>query len=259
MVPLPTTRHAEPARLARQAQRRDRYEQVIALQQQGMETKEIAGHVGVSERTVRRWLVVKGVPETRRRKKRSRFDTYAPYVLKRWQEGCHDGVQIWQELRAQGYRDSLRMVYYFLAPLRKGFYTAEQTSKISSKKAVWLLIRDPMDFNETEQEHFRILCQTNDTINVAYHFTQGFLQMVRKLQGDSLDAWLERVKASHIPELQGFAQGIERDKAAVQAGLTLPYSNGVVEGHVNRLKLIKRMMYGRARFPLLRQRVLHCA
>src|SRR5260370_14393577 len=126
-----------------------------------METKEIAGNVGVSERTVRRWLAVQGVPATRRRKKRSRFDPYAPYVLKRWQQGCHDGGQIWQELRAQGYRDSLRMVYYFLAPLRKGFYTAEQTSKISSKKAVWLLISDPMDVNGPNQEHVMILFQTN--------------------------------------------------------------------------------------------------
>ena len=81
--------------------------------------------------------------------------------------------------------------------------------------------------------------------------------MVRKLQGDALDTWLELVSASRIPELQGFAQGIERDKAAVRAGLTLLYSNGVVEGHVNRLKLIKRMGYGRADLPLLRQRVLH--
>jgi transposase len=224
-----------------------------------MDTQEIAKHVGVSERTIRRWLAAEGFPETRRRKKRSRFDAYAPYVLKRWQEGCHDGKQIWQELCALGYRDSLRMVYYFLAPLRKGFYTAEQTSKISSKQAVWLLIRDRKDLNETEQEQLGILCQVNNTIKEAYQLTQDFLQMVRKRQEDTLDAWLERVQASHIPELVGFAQGVERDKAAVQAGLTLSYSNGVVEGQVNRLKLIKRTMYGRAGFPLLRQRVLHSA
>ena len=199
-----------------------------------------------------------GVPATRRRKKRSRFDASAPYVLKRGPEGCHDAKQIWQELRAQGYRDSLRMVYYFLAPLRKGFYIAEQTSKIS-RQAVWLLIRKPTDLNETEQEQLRILCQVNDTISAVYHFTQDLLQMVRKLQGDALDAWLERIKTSQIPELQGFAQGIGRDKGAVQAGLTLPYSNGVVEGHVNRLKLIKRMMYGRAAFPLRGLRVLQSA
>jgi len=143
--------------------------------------------------------------------------------------------------------------------LRRGFYTAEQTSNISTKRAVWLLIRDPSDLNEKEQEQLSILCQVDNAITTAYQLTQDFLHMVRKLQGDALDTWLELVSASRIPELQGFAQGIERDKAAVRAGLTLPYSNGVVEGHVNRLKLIKRMMYGRAAFPLLRQRVLKSA
>ncbi len=85
-----------------------------------------------------------------------------------------------------------------------------------------------------------------------------FRSMVRQRQGDCLDGWLSAVAKSHLAELQTFAFGIERDKAAVQAGLTLPYSNGLLEGHTNRLKLIKRSMYGRAKFDLLRQRVL-CA
>jgi transposase len=83
------------------------------------------------------------------------------------------------------------------------------------------------------------------------------MQMLRQRSGERLDAWLGQVKASHIPELQRFVRSIQRDKPAVLAGLTLPYSNGVVEGKVNKLKLIKRMMFGRAAFPLLRQRVLH--
>ena len=80
---------------------------------------------------------------------------------------------------------------------------------------------------------------------------------LRTRTGEQLDAWLEQVRASQIRELQGFVVSIERDKAAVVAGLTLPQNNGLVEGKVNKLKLIKRMMYGRAAFPLLRQRVLH--
>ncbi len=71
------------------------------------------------------------------------------------------------------------------------------------------------------------------------------------------NTWLEKVRASQIHELQGFVAGVERDKKAVKAGLTLPTSNGMVEGKVNKLKLVKRMGYGRAGFPLLRQRVLH--
>jgi transposase len=81
--------------------------------------------------------------------------------------------------------------------------------------------------------------------------------MLRTRTGEQLDDWLECVKASQIRELQGFVAGVGRDKAAVVAGLTLPQSNGLVEGHVNMLKLLKRMGYGRAGFALLRQRVLH--
>jgi transposase len=81
--------------------------------------------------------------------------------------------------------------------------------------------------------------------------------MMPQRQGERLDAWLSQVQESGLPELQRFAQGVEQDKAPVQAGLTLAINNGQVEGQVTKIKLIKRMMYGRATFPLLRQRVLH--
>jgi transposase len=83
------------------------------------------------------------------------------------------------------------------------------------------------------------------------------MQMIRERTGHQLDAWLCSAEASRLPEFKSFAKGIQQDKAAVLAGLTLPWSNGPVEGHVNRLKLIKRSMDGRAKLPLLRQRVLH--
>ena len=94
-------------------------------------------------------------------------------------------------------------------------------------------------------------------IDQAYLFVQQFVQMMRTRTGEKLDAWLAKSAASQIREFQSFVQGIERDKAAVVAGLTLSQNNGLVEGKVNKLKLIKRMGYGRAGFALLRQRVLH--
>src|SRR5207245_9548289 len=81
--------------------------------------------------------------------------------------------------------------------------------------------------------------------------------MVRQLQGSHLESWLRSVRACHIPELRRFANGVERDKAAVLVGLTLAHNNGQTEGQVTRIKLIKRMMYGRAGFALFRQRVVH--
>jgi transposase len=83
------------------------------------------------------------------------------------------------------------------------------------------------------------------------------LTMVHKREGHRLDAWLAKIAESDLPELQSFALGVEKDKAAVKAGLTWSINNGMVEGHVTKLKLIKRQMYGKAGFALLRQRVLH--
>jgi len=97
------------------------------------------------------------------------------------------------------------------------------------------------------------------TIETAYHLAQDFLSLLVSHQAELLDPWLAMVENCGIAAFERLGRGIEQDYAAVLAGLTLPYSNGVVEGHVNRLKLIKRMMYGRAHFPLLRQRVLRAA
>lgn len=86
---------------------------------------------------------------------------------------------------------------------------------------------------------------------------KDFLEMMRRREGERLDVWLSQVHESCLPELQSFAHGVEEDYEAVKAGLTLALNNGQVEGQVTKIKLIKRMMYGRAEFPLLRQRVLH--
>src|SRR6266567_6460334 len=93
---------------------------------------------------------------------------------------------------------------------------------------------------------------------VSYHLVEAFLQMVRQRTGEQqLEAWLKEVEASQLEAFASFATSIQQDKDAVLAGLTLPWSTGPLEGHVNRLKLIKRSMYGRAKFDLLKLRVLH--
>jgi transposase len=122
---------------------------------------------------------------------------------------------------------------------------------------VWLFVRDPADLQKQEQSALTAIRQASQTADTVYTLAQQFMRMIRQLEGEHLDEWLGLVRASQIPELQSFVRSIERDKAAVLAGLTLPHNNGVVEGKVNKLKLIKRMMFGRAGFPLLRQRVLH--
>jgi len=128
---------------------------------------------------------------------------------------------------------------------------------LSSKSAAFLFLRRLEELEADEQETLITLRQLDPEIEMAYDLVEQFAQMLRTRTGERLDAWLERARASQLRELQGFVTSVERDKAAVVAGLTLPQNNGLVEGHVNKLKLIKRMGYGRAAFPLLRQRVLY--
>lgn len=254
----------ERERLTRQAERQDRYEQVQALQAQGLGNKEIARRVGVTTRTLENWQK-KGFPQAGRRRKRpSCFDPYAPCVLSRWEQGCTNGLQLYQEIKEQGYTGTEKTVYRFLVPLRRNQQIIQKAvvpnvplQDFSAKNAVWWFVRDPGKLDEKQQADLAAICQASETAKVTYQLVQEFRQMLHTLEGAKLDEWLAKVRESQIRELQSFVFGVERDKAAVVAGLTLPYNNGLVEGKVNKLKLIKRMMYGRAEFPLLRQRVLH--
>lgn len=129
--------------------------------------------------------------------------------------------------------------------------------QFAAHQAVWLFVRDYSDLDETEQAELAAIRQASLTANTVYELTQDFMSLLRHREGERLDTWLEHVRNSQICELQRMVRSIERDKAAVFAGLTLPHSNGVVEGKVQKLKFLKRMGFGRAGFALLRQRVLH--
>ena len=128
---------------------------------------------------------------------------------------------------------------------------------LSASQATWLFFRKEEDLKAEEQENLRLLRQASPDLETAYQLVKEFLHMVRELSGERLEEWLGKVQASHLQALQSFVTGVQQDKDAVLAGLTLPWSNGPLEGHVNRLKLIKRSMYGRAEFDLLKRRVLH--
>jgi transposase len=128
---------------------------------------------------------------------------------------------------------------------------------LPSRQATFLFLRRSEKLEADEQETLITLRHLHPEIDLAYDLVEQFARMLRSCTGEQLDDWLAKVRASQIRELQGFVAGVERDKAAVIAGLTLPQNNGLVEGKVNKLKLIKRMGYGRAKLPLLRQRVLH--
>src|SRR5262249_34067996 len=103
------------------------------------------------------------------------------------------------------------------------------------------------------------VCQVSSELHMAYELTQEFVAMVKERQVSCLQDWMQRVEHSGLSALKGFARGLRRDYAAVAAALSSPVSQGQVEGQITRLKLLKRHMYGRAKFDLLRRRALHAA
>jgi len=260
---------------AKREQRLAHYQQVVALREQGFSQTAIAQQVGISHATVSRWLRNGTFPEQKPRSRSASVDPYLPQLVERWKEGLHTVAELHRELVAAGYLHQYNSVYRRLvrsfpegqnkrctrpfSERQNEHKTGDQPPQppVLARQAMFLFLRQPEDLSAEEQETLSLLRSLHSEVKLAYELVQQFAQMLRTRTGEQLDDWLGRVKASQIRELQGFVAGVIRDKEAVKAGLTLPANNGIVEGKVNKLKLIKRMGYGRASFPLLRQRVLH--
>ena len=247
----------------RREERVARYEQVIALRKQGLSYQAIASRVGMGASTVQSWLAAGTFPERKPRQQASQLDRYLPYIVQRWAEGCHTIACLFRELVEQGYKGSYESVRDTLLRLlpqgrKKPPDTSSKTSALpTSRQAAFLFLRRSEELTLEEQTQLATLRQIHPQAELAYDLVQQFTQMLRTRTGEYLDAWLAQVERSELPELQSFAAGVEKDKDAVRTGLTCWINNGVVEGHVTKLKLIKRTMYGKAGFSLLRQRVLH--
>lgn len=248
---------------AKREERLAQYQQVVVLRKQGFSQTDIAAQVGIGHATVSRWLRHGSFPEQPSPQRKTRFDPHLKAVAERWEAGCHNIAQLHRELVAAGhtltYRNVYRQLVRYLPEGKKKGGSSSQLPRapVLAREAVFLFLRRPEDLVAEGQETLVLLRSLHPEVDQAYGLVQQFTQMLRTRTGEQLDAWLEKVRASQIRELQGFVTGVERDKLAVKAGLTLPTSNGMVEGKVNKLKLIKRMGYGRAGFLLLRQRILH--
>jgi transposase len=240
-----------------------RYEQVIALAKQGMSQELIGRLTGVGHSTVSRWLRAGTFPERKPREQASQLDPYRSYVRKRQSQGYGNLLGIYRELQSLGYQGSYANVCAQFANSSPKKVRRKQAASSplpppfpSAREATWLFLRRQEELTTQEKEMVERLRQLHESIDLAYLLVQQFLQMVRTRTGERLDAWLEAVASSSLADLQSFANGVLADKEAVFAGLTREESNGPTEGHITRLKLIKRSMYGRAHFDLLRLRVL---
>ena len=237
-----------------------KYEQVLTLLKQGMTRQAIADQLEIGLTTIQNWVQVGAFPERRPREQSSQLDPFRPYVQKRWSQGYHNLMGIYRELQTQGYRGSyanVRAQFGDASPRTRSKQTSRLPDALPSKRlAAWLFVRRPEELTVEEQETLMRLRHLHPDVDLAYLFVQQFVQMLRTRTGEGLDGWLLAVASSPLVDLKSFVKSVTEDKDAVLAGLTREESNGPTEGHITRLKLIKRSMYGRAKFDLLRLRVL---
>jgi transposase len=254
-----------------------RYEQIQQLRRSGSNILQIAHQLKMGRVTVRKYFYADTFPERAKQPaKPSIIDPYLDYLESRHRAGCENAKQLWRELQAQGFHGGSIQVRRWLekrrqrpAPTTPGPYRAAVTAAASSraesirpptlpshKQLAWLLMQEAEMLTTTDTETLQRICQ-DVRLERTYQLAQQFRTMVQSHQSSALDLWLDACATSGITDLVTFAAGIRQDEAAVRAALKTHWSNGQTEGQVNRLKFLKRQMYGRANFDLLRHRVLH--
>ena len=259
---------------ARRAARAARVRRVHQLAHEGHYIEHIAARTGLAKSTVSRYLdepepAVGGHSGGRKSKVTQPF---REYLRKRWRTGCHNGRKLYRELVKRGFEGSMAGVQRVLAPWRallppepkapKGRNASRDPAPDrppSARTVTWWLLGEVPDLTKVQQAFLERLQRHHPPIAVARQLGMEFFRLVRERDATALEAWLCQAAESGISELQSRAAGIRKDKEAVLAGLTYPWSNGPTEGHVNRLKLIKRQGYGRAGLDLLRARMLAAA
>jgi transposase len=276
VVPVPPPSpppHAQVQAAHSRNRRLARHQQIWSLRSQGWTGQAIAKQLAIATSTVFRYLRTPTFAERtpHRRRGHSVLNPYKDTLLQRWNSGCRDALRLFRGIQRQGYRGSYVTVARYALRLRQaqGLAPRErrlghplpvvaepQHGQLTPRQTTWLVLRRP-DKRDPDEEHqlAQLMAQHTDLAE-AVTLARDFTTLVRTRQPDRLDGWLTRATMSALSAVQRFAQGLRDDYAAVKAGVTLPWSNSPVEGHINRLKLVKRQMFGRARLDLLRHRFL---
>jgi transposase len=243
--------------------RQVRTEQIQRLLAQGMTQLAIARQLHLNRKTVALYTKVQSVAPVSQPARAGILAPFTRYLATRWQAGERNGVGLYRDIVAQGYTGSRATVERFLLALRdlerQGQLPAALSAPIelTPHRTVGLLLKRAEERTEEESQALLRVGQIHPDVARTQLLMHQFLQILRERHGHELDQWLATAFHSGVPEWRTFVRKLRQDHAAVQAGLTLKWNNGPVEGHINRLKFVKRSMYGRADFDLLRFRVLH--
>jgi len=277
-VPVRRSAAAEARHAAVREQQAALHAAVRRLADEGESILGTAKRLGISRVTVRKYRAAIA-PERARPRFPSRLDPYVAYLERRWGEGCRNALQLWREIRAQGYPRGSRQVSRWATgrrerdpgapkpgrpraapvPPEDEAAAVPQARRPSLSRLAWLLVRDPDGLGDDDRAllgHLRAACPMAAT---AYPLLQEFTRMVKTRTPEPLDAWLAAAGDCGVPDVATFADGLRREYAALRAALTLAWSTGPVEGQITRLKLIKRQGYGRSGLDTLKRRFIHAA
>ena len=257
---VPATLTAPQTRQQQRRQRRlERYEQVVTLYRQGHSQKAISRTLQIQRKTIRRWLRTGEFPERKPPiRKPPKVQEFAEYLHRRWNAGCHNATKLFHEIRSQGYQGQRSMVAKFVADWRRPSRLScpDRLQRIAPKHAAILTTRAADQFTEEQRSLFDQLCSACPELLWMRALALEFRAALTSKDGQQMRYWIQTAKQSGIGSIIRFAFGLQKDLSAVEVAVETPWSNGQVEGQINRLKMIKRQMYGRANFNLLRARVL---
>lgn len=250
---------------ARQEEREALFTAVKARHAAGIYTTDIADEFDLSRQTVSKWVNSQSLPPDGRGrfKRKCLIDDYVPYLRQRIADGCTNKSQLWREIKERGFTGSRTIVGKWV---RQNYNTNGETTEElstknveitlpSSRELAWLIARHADELEEEEKQLLEVLMRDTELAELK-QAAHDFMRMVRNRLDEEWASWLKNGCASTINELQNFAKGLKKDGVAVYEAIRQSWSNGPTEGHVNRLKFLKRQMYGRASFELLRLRVL---
>jgi transposase len=262
--PAPFRNDREVKRSRAQAKVAQRYETIQAMHANGMSQRAIARELGLHRNTVRRYVRAETVPvRARRASRKGILAPYEDHLRRRWQEGERNGMALWREIVAQGYPGASNTVARLMTQLRKqeqsGEVDVEPVRGLIPRQALGPLLVPPERRTGEHEATIRQLKALDPQIEQSVTLLERFARILRARDHEDLEPWLQAAKRSGVAELVEFAKRLRQDYEAVEAACSLEWSQGQVEGQITKLKLIRRQMYGRGNFDLVRKRVLHAA
>jgi transposase len=238
---------------------RENYQAVQQLRAQGMSKAAIGRKLGLHPATVRKFADATSAHElTAKTEQRAHLvDDYVEHLHRRWNEGERNATALFREIAALGYPGGELAVQRYLRRFRhgRGHAPLPGPKPPTVREVTSWIMTHPDRLAADDAIRLARLRKADPGLDKLTGHVRGFATMMTGLTGHQLDGWIDTVEVDDLTPIAGFARNLRRDHDAVKAGLTLDHSSGRVEGTVNEIKMLKRQMFGRAVFDLLRTRV----